>query len=63
MKELAYTTNPATFQKKVNEADELYIEATPEIQIYNFNLVTVLSKDITGFYSDDQPEMRFWEKD
>jgi len=63
MKELAYTTSPATFQKKVNEADELYIEATPEIQLYNFNLVTVLSKDITGFYSNDQPEMRFWEKD
>jgi peptide/nickel transport system substrate-binding protein len=62
MKELAYTTNSAEFQKKVNEADELYIKATPQIWIYNFNLVTVLNKDITSFYSDDQPEIRFWTK-
>lgn len=62
MKELAYTTSQAAFQKKVNEADELYIAATPQIWIYNFNLVTVLNKDITSFYSDDQPEMRFWAK-
>jgi peptide/nickel transport system substrate-binding protein len=62
MRELAYTTSSAEFQKKVNEADELYIKATPQIWIYNFNLVTVLNKDITGFYSDDQPEIRFWTK-
>jgi ABC-type transport system substrate-binding protein len=62
MKELAYTTNSAEFQKKVNEADELYVKATPQIWVYNQKLVTVLGKDITSFYSSDLPEIRFWAK-
>jgi peptide/nickel transport system substrate-binding protein len=62
MKELAYTTNSAEFQKKVNEADELYVKATPQIWVYNQKLVTVLGKNITSFYSSDLPEIRFWAK-
>ncbi len=63
MKELPYVRaagNSAKAQQIVNEADEMYIKATPQIWIYNQKLVTVLSNQITSFYSDDMPEMRFW---
>jgi peptide/nickel transport system substrate-binding protein len=61
MREISYST-PAKAQQLANEADELYIKATPQIWVYNQKLVTILSKDMTSFYSSDLPEFRFWEK-
>lgn len=63
MKELPYVRaagNAAKAQQIANEADEMYVKATPQIWIYNQDLLTVLSKEITGFASNDMPEMRFW---
>lgn len=62
MREIAYTTNPEKAQQLANEADELYIKATPQIWVYNQKLVTILSKSITSFYSSDLPEIRYWAK-
>lgn len=62
MREISYTTNPEKAQQLANEADELYIKATPQIWVYNQKLVTILSKNITSFYSSDLPEIRFWAK-
>jgi peptide/nickel transport system substrate-binding protein len=62
MRELAYISNPEQAQKIVNEVDEIYIKATPQIWVYNQKLVTILSKKMTEFYSDDLPEFRFWAK-
>jgi peptide/nickel transport system substrate-binding protein len=61
MREISYSS-PAKAQQLANEADELYIKATPQIWVYNQKLVTILSKDMTSFYSSDLPEFRFWEK-
>lgn len=61
MREIAYSS-PEKQQQLANEADELYVKATPQIWVYNQKLVTVLSKDMTSFYSSDLPEFRFWEK-
>jgi len=62
MNELPYAS-PEKAQQIANEADELYIKATPQIWVYNQKLVTILNKDMTSFYSSDLPEIRFWEKD
>jgi peptide/nickel transport system substrate-binding protein len=62
MREIAYTTSPEKQQQLDNEVDEIYVKATPQIWVYNQKLVTVLSKNITSFYSSDMPEMRFWAK-
>ena len=62
MREIAYAS-PEKAQQLANEADELYVKATPQIWVYNQKLVTVLSKKITSFYSSDLPEVRFWEKE
>lgn len=61
MREIAYSS-PEKQQQLANEADELYVKATPQIWVYNQKLVTILSKDMTSFYSSDLPEFRFWEK-
>jgi peptide/nickel transport system substrate-binding protein len=61
MREIAYSS-PEKAQQLANEADELYIKATPQIWVYNQKLVTILGKNITTFYSSDLPEIRFWEK-
>jgi peptide/nickel transport system substrate-binding protein len=61
MREIAFST-PEKAQQLANEADALYIKATPQIWVYNQKLVTVLGKSMTHFYSSDLPEFRFWEK-
>ena len=61
MREIAYSS-PEKQQQLANEADELYVKATPQIWIYNQKLVTILGKEITSFYSSDLPEFRFWTK-
>jgi len=62
MESLAYAKSPAQAQQIDNEVDELYIKSSPQLWIYNQKLVTVLSKNMTKFYSSDLPEFRFWEK-
>ncbi len=62
MNSLAYVSDPEKAQQIVNEADALYVKATPQIWVYNQKLVTVLGKAMTHFYSSDLPEFRFWEK-
>lgn len=62
MKQIPYVTQEAKRQQMLNEADKLYAEATPRIWVYNQEIVSVLNKDVTSFYSSDLPDMRFWAK-
>lgn len=62
MKQIPYVTNEEKRQQMLNEADKLYAEATPRIWVYNQEIVSVLNKDVTSFYSSDLPDMRFWAK-
>ena len=62
MEALAYAKTPAQAQQIDNEVDALYIKSSPQLWVYNQKLVTVLSKNMTNFYSSDLPEFRFWEK-
>ncbi len=63
MKQVPYTTQEPQRQQLLNKADELYIEATPRLWVYDSELVAVLGKHVTGYYSSDLPDMRFWAKD
>ncbi len=60
MKEVAITTQEPGRQEKINKADEYYIEATPRVWVYDSELVAVLGKNVTSYYSSDLPDMRFW---
>jgi peptide/nickel transport system substrate-binding protein len=62
MKEVPYVTKEPERQNLLNKADELYIEATPRIWAYDTELVAVLGKNVTSYYSSDLPDMRFWAK-
>ncbi|HYB23008.1 MAG TPA: ABC transporter substrate-binding protein [Solirubrobacteraceae bacterium] len=62
MKQIPYVTKEPERQELLNKADELYIEETPRIWAYDTELVAVLSKDVTNYYSSDLPDMRFWAK-
>lgn len=62
MKKIPYTTKEPERQELLNKADELYIENTPRIWAYDTELVAVLNKDVTNYYSSDLPDMRFWAK-
>jgi peptide/nickel transport system substrate-binding protein len=62
MKEIPYVTKEPQRQDILNKADELYIEATPRIWAYDTELVAVLGKNVTSYYSSDLPDMRFWAK-
>jgi peptide/nickel transport system substrate-binding protein len=62
MREVAVTTKEPERQEKIDKADEYYIEATPRVWVYDSELVAVLGKNVTSYYSSDLPEMRFWAK-
>jgi peptide/nickel transport system substrate-binding protein len=62
MKEVPYTTQEPKRQEILDKADELYIENTPRIWAYDTELVAVLGKGVTSYYSSDLPDMRFWAK-
>jgi peptide/nickel transport system substrate-binding protein len=62
MRETAYITDPTKLQQVLNQADEMYIQATPRIWAYDGELVAVLGKNVTNYYSSDLPDMRFWAK-
>ncbi|MHB8243161.1 MAG: ABC transporter substrate-binding protein [Solirubrobacteraceae bacterium] len=62
MKQVAVTTQEPLRQELINKADQYYIEATPRIWVYDSELVAVLGKNVTGYYSSDLPDMRFWAK-
>lgn len=62
MREVAVTTEEPRRQELINKADEYYIKATPRIWVYDTELVAVLNKDVTAYYSSDLPDMRFWAK-
>lgn len=63
MKEVPYVTQEPRRQELLNKADGLYIENTPRVWVYDSELVAVLGKHVTGYYSSDLPDMRFWGKD
>lgn len=62
MKKIPYSTKEPERQELLNKADEMYIENTPRIWAYDTELVAVLGKNVTGYYSSDLPDMRFWSK-
>jgi peptide/nickel transport system substrate-binding protein len=62
MKEIPYVTQEPKRQELLNKADELYIENSPRVWAYDTELVAVLGKNVTGYYSSDLPDMRFWAK-
>lgn len=62
MKKVPFTTQEPQLQELLNEANEGWIEAAPRIWVYNQQLVAVLGKDMTGYYSSDLPEVRWWSK-
>ncbi|MHB8532653.1 MAG: ABC transporter substrate-binding protein [Solirubrobacteraceae bacterium] len=63
MKRIPSVTQEPERQQLLNKADELYIEATPRIWAYDGELVAVLGKKVTSYYSSDLPDMRFWAKE
>jgi peptide/nickel transport system substrate-binding protein len=62
MKQIEVTTNPTVKRKLDDQADQLYVTAQPRIWVYNQQLVAVLNKDVTSYFSSDLPDMRFWAK-
>ena len=62
MKEIPYVTQEPKRQELLNKADELYIENSPRVWAYDTELVAVLGKNVTSYYSSDLPDMRFWAK-
>ena len=62
MKEIPYVTQEPKRQEMLNKADELYIENSPRVWAYDTELVAVLGKNVTSYYSSDLPDMRFWAK-
>jgi peptide/nickel transport system substrate-binding protein len=62
MKQVPFVTQEPQRQQLLNKADELYIDAAPRIWVYDGELVAVLGKKVTSYYSSDLPDMRFWGK-
>jgi peptide/nickel transport system substrate-binding protein len=62
MKQVPDVTQEPQRQQLLNKADEYYIQATPRVWVYDSELVAVLGKNVTGYYSSDLPDMRFWSK-
>ena len=62
MKQIPYTTQEPKRQELLNQADKLYIENSPRVWVYDSELVAVLGKNVTSYYSSDLPDMRFWAK-
>jgi peptide/nickel transport system substrate-binding protein len=62
MKQIPFTTDQTQRQQMLNQADQYYVTATPRIWVYDGQLVAVLGKKVTGYYSSDLPDMRFWGK-
>lgn len=62
MRKVSETTQEPERQELLNKADELYIQATPRVWVYDSELVAVLGKKVTSYYSSDLPDMRFWAK-
>jgi len=62
MKKIQSAAKEPERQEILNKADEMYIEATPRIWAYDSELVAVLGKGVTSYYSSDLPDMRFWAK-
>jgi peptide/nickel transport system substrate-binding protein len=62
MKEIPYVTQEPKRQELLNQADKLYIENSPRVWVYDSELVAVLGKNVTSYYSSDLPDMRFWAK-
>jgi peptide/nickel transport system substrate-binding protein len=62
MKEIPYVTQEPKRQELLNKADEMYIENSPRVWAYDTELVAVLGKNVTNYYSSDLPDMRFWAK-
>jgi peptide/nickel transport system substrate-binding protein len=63
MREISFVTQEPKRQELLNKADEMYIEATPRVWAYDGELVAVLGKKVTSYYSSDLPDMRFWAKE
>ena len=62
MKEVPFTEEGPELTKKLNKADELWIDAAPRIWVYNQQVVSVLGNKMTEYYSSDLPEVRWWAK-
>lgn len=62
MKKVPYAKSEAEFTELVNTANKGWIDAAPRIWVYNQKLVAVLGQKVTGYYSSDLPEVRYWEK-
>ncbi len=62
MKKVPFTTQEPQLGELLNEANEGWIEEAPRIWVYNQQTVAVLGKDMTGYYSSDLPEVRWWSK-
>jgi peptide/nickel transport system substrate-binding protein len=62
MKEIPFVTSQSKRQQLLNQADQMYIQSTPRIWVYDGQLVAVLGKKVTSYYSSDLPDMRFWAK-
>jgi ABC-type transport system substrate-binding protein len=60
MHEIQYNQHPSQRQQLLNQADEMYIKAAPRIWVYDGQLVAVLGKRVTSYYSSDLPDMRYW---
>jgi len=62
MKEVPFTEEGPELTKKLNKADELWIDAAPRIWVYNQQFVSVLGNKMTEYYSSDLPEVRWWAR-
>jgi peptide/nickel transport system substrate-binding protein len=62
MKKVPFTTEEPQLKELLSKANEGWINAAPRIWVYNQKLVAVLGKKMTGYYSSDLPEVRWWSK-
>jgi peptide/nickel transport system substrate-binding protein len=63
IKKVPYTTKEPQLKELLNKANEGWIDAAPRIWVYNQQLVAVLGQKMTGYYSSDLPEVRWWAKE
>jgi peptide/nickel transport system substrate-binding protein len=62
MKEVPFTTEEPELKELLNKANQGWIDAAPRIWVYNQKLIAILGQDMTGYYSSDLPEVRWWTK-
>jgi peptide/nickel transport system substrate-binding protein len=62
MKKVPFTTQEPQLKELLDSANQGWIDAAPRIWVYNQKLVAVLGKKMTGYYSSDLPEVRWWAK-